>query len=300
MPTEPLQRLLDRDFQRVAVHPLIQVACPLLREIVNYGTNVFGRCETDTKYARVADIPGEGHLAILLLYLHIVEMIDAIEVMLAQSVAVPSLLQLRSAFEAFLQLEWILQEDTLQRVYAYLVYDFRNRLKLYQSLDPSSAEGKQHKAIITKDRWASSMPFPHVPELAARIQNLEALLTEPHFATVNAVYDAKLPWYGLFGGPRNIEQLANALELPLWYEILYRESSHTTHALYLARNLRGKNIRVVRDPSEIPNVTGMAVHVGVYATESMLNFYRPGEIVRFWQWHQQEIHPRSTWLAYQP
>ena len=71
----------------------------------------------------------------------------------------------------------------------------------------------------------------------------------------------------------------------LWYEILYRESPHTTHALHLARNLRGKNIRVVRDPSEIPNVAGMAVHVGVYATESILNFYRPGEIVRFWQWH---------------
>jgi len=276
------------------------VACPLLREIVNYGTNVFGRCEANTKHAKVQGIPGDGHLVILLLYLHIIEMIDAIEVMLAQSVAAPSILQLRSAFEAFLQLEWLLKEDTLQRVYAYLVYDIRNRLKIYQSLNPSSEEGKRHKAIIAKDKWASSMSFPQVLALDARIQNLEALLTKPHFAAINTTYDAKVPWYGLSGGPRNVEQLANALELPLWYERLYRESSHTTHALHLARNLRGKNIRVVRDPSEIPNVAGMVVHVGVYAIESMLNFYRPGEIVRFWQWHQQEIHPKSTWLAHQP
>ena len=184
MPTEPLQRLLDRDLQRVGAHPLIQVACPLLREIVNYGTNVFGRCEANTQHARVENIPGEGHLAILLLYLHIVEMIDAIEVMLAQSVAVPSLLQLRSTFEAFLQLEWILKDDTLRRVYAYLVYDIRNRLKIYQSSDSSSEEGKRYKAMITKDKWASSMPFPQVPDLDARIQNLEALLTEPHFAAI--------------------------------------------------------------------------------------------------------------------
>lgn len=297
MPTEPLTRLLDRDLQRVGADPIIQVACPLLREMVNYGTNVFGRCEQSTKQARVQDIPGEGHLAILLLYLHVVEMIDAIEVQLAQSVAVPPILQLRSAFEAYLQLEWIFKDDTRRRVYAYLVYDIRHRIKIYRSLDTSLPEGKQHQAKIAKDKWASTMSFPQVQDLNERIQNLEELLVQEFFDEVNAAYDPKRPWYRLFGGPKNLEQLAQVLKLPVWYDRLYRGASHTMHAVHLMRNLRGGNLRVLRDPQPIPDVACMAIHTGVYATEEILKFYRPGEVVRFWQWHQQEIHERNSWLA---
>src|SRR6266446_6134238 len=136
MPTEPLQRLLDRDFHKVEASPVIDVACSLLREIVNYGTNVFGRCEQSVRHAKVQNIHVEGHYVILLLYLHVVEMLDALEVLIAASVVIPSFLQLRSAFEAYLQLAWILKEDTRRRVYAYLVYDIHNRLKTYRSLDP--------------------------------------------------------------------------------------------------------------------------------------------------------------------
>ena len=144
------------------------------------------------------------------------------------------------------------------------------------------------------------MSFPQVQDLDERIQNLEELLAQELFDEVNAAYDSRLPWYGLFGGPKNLGQLADVLALPVWYDRLYRSASHTMHAVHLTRNLRGRNLRVLRDPQLIPDVACMAIHIGVYSTEAILNFYRPGEVVRFWQWHQQEIHPRNTWLADHP
>ncbi len=59
-------------------------------------------------------------------------------------------------------------------------------------------------------------------------------------------------------------------------------------------------MRVVRDPSRIPDVVCMAVQLGIYATEYILDFYRPGEIVKFWEWHQREISEPDTWLSQQP
>jgi hypothetical protein len=268
--------------------------------MVNYGTNVFGRCEVSTGQAQEQDIPGEGHLAILLLYLHVIEMIDAIEVQLAQSVVIPSFLDLRSAFEAYLQLAWILKEDTKSRVNAYLVYDIRHRIRMYRSLDPSSPEGQQHNSMIVRDKWASTVSFPQVQDIDERIQNLEELLTQEQFAEFNAVYDSRRPWYALFCGPRNLEQLALKLELPLWYDRLYRGASDTMHAVHLMRNLRGRNLRVLRDPQAISDVACMAIHLGVYATQEVLNFYRPGEVIRFWQWQQREIQPRLCRLSQLP
>jgi hypothetical protein len=300
MPTKPLKRLLDRDLQKVRAEPVIQLACPLLREIINYGTNLFARCEASTSHARVEGIPGEGHLVILLLYRHIIEMIDAVEALLAQSITTPSLTLLRSAFEAYLQLEWILKEDTLRRVYAYLVYDINNRLKTYRTFDLSSEQGKQLQAKINNDKWASSMSFPKVENLDAKIDNLEKLLMQEHFTDVNAAYNPKAPWYRIFGGPLNLEQLAEKLELPYWYEVLYRESSYVTHAAYLARNLRGRAIQVLRDSADLSTIAEMVINIGIYATEGMINFYRSGEIVGFWQWYKREIAGGSARLAGQP
>ena len=129
---------------------------PLTQKSLSVGLS---RHETTPKTGR-ATVYEIFRLAILLLYLHVVEMIDAIEVQLAQSVAVPPMLQLRSAFEAYLQLEWMLKDDTKRRVYAYLVYDIRHRIRIYRSLDTSVPEGRQHQAMIARDKWAQQCLFP--------------------------------------------------------------------------------------------------------------------------------------------
>jgi hypothetical protein len=48
MPTEPLETLLYRDLSKVAAKEIIEIASPLLQELVNYSTNAFRRCESST------------------------------------------------------------------------------------------------------------------------------------------------------------------------------------------------------------------------------------------------------------
>jgi Family of unknown function (DUF5677) len=297
MPTESLKKLLDRDLQKVRAAPMIQVACPLLRETVNYGTNVFSRCEISRHNTNVKDIHDEGHIVILLLFRHILEMIDAMEVAMSNSVVDPALIQLRSAFEAYLQLEWIMKDDTLQRVYVYLVYDIRDRIKIYRALDLSSKPGKQIQAKIRKDKWASSISIPEVKDLDERISNLTTLLMQKHLIEIDACYNPREPWYAAFGGPKNLEQLAEKLEHPYWYEVLYRESSNIAHASYLTRNFRKGDIDVLRNATDLVNITEMAIALGVWASHCMLNFYRPGELTSFWTWHEREIVAGSARLA---
>ena len=97
MTTEPLKTLLDRELSKADAKEVISIASPLLQELVNYSTNAFARCATSTTGKENED------LATLLLYLHIIEMIDGVEVLLSQSCAIPAIPLVRSSFEALIR-----------------------------------------------------------------------------------------------------------------------------------------------------------------------------------------------------
>jgi hypothetical protein len=105
------------------------------------------------------------------------------------------------------------------------------------------------------------------------------------------------PWYAVFGGPKNLEQIAEKLELPYWYEVLYRESSNIAHASHLTRNFRKAEIDVLRNAADLVTIAEMAIHIGIDASEQMLSFYRPGELTNFWQWYKREIAEGSRKLG---
>lgn len=75
MPTKPLETVLYRELSQVAVNDIIEIASPLLQEVVNYSTNAFARC-LDASV-------DEGHedTSILTLYRHTIEMTDSIEIL---------------------------------------------------------------------------------------------------------------------------------------------------------------------------------------------------------------------------
>jgi hypothetical protein len=94
----------------------------------------------------------------------------------------------------------------------------------------------------------------------------------------------------LFGGPGSIEQLAKKLRHNAWYELLYRQWSKTMHADGLVRaKLYKRDIRVLRDNSELTNTAVFTIHFGIRATELVLRFYRSEELVRFCEWCRDEI-----------
>lgn len=166
MPTKPPSPLLDRDLSKASAREMIEIATPMLQEIVNHGVAVFARCERTSKLR-------DEKLAVLLPYLHVLEMIDGAQVLIADAAPVPARLQLRSAFEAILVIERITETDTTRRAFAFLVADIRQRLAVYRAMDPNTPEGKRQLERIRSDALARLMKIPDVPDLDVCVKSLE-------------------------------------------------------------------------------------------------------------------------------
>ena len=84
MPTEPLSEMLDRNDSIVRQQLLVNLVCPLLRELINNGTHVARGCE-----ATAASTGHDGHEALppILLFKQLLEMGDGVEVLLSNAFA---------------------------------------------------------------------------------------------------------------------------------------------------------------------------------------------------------------------
>ena len=301
MPTQPLESILYRELSIANARDIIQVVSPLLQELVNYSTNMFARAATSAGN-------GPENTATLLLYLHIIEMTDGIEILVSQSCPVPAIPLLRSSFEALLGIEYILEEQYENRSLAWLVEFIHKRLSLYQSYDPTTPEGRKLQKTLSEDEIGSSVTLSYPTEFDDFRSNYERLLNSPQFQPVQREFQkckkenkGRMPnWYQLFGpaspqkSPINLEQLATHVNNGGMYEILYRMWSSIQHAHEPARFLtttsRGTQaIRQLRNPNQIIEVTNFAEVFIVKATGLILQKFRAGEEKSFFDWYQREV-----------
>jgi hypothetical protein len=103
MPTRPPETLFSPNYYKVQVRPLLDIALPVLEEVLAYGLALFGRCSTRPE-------GGDENLVILLTYQHLLEMFDSITIQLAECAPAPAGLQLRAMFEALLTIEYLTQD----------------------------------------------------------------------------------------------------------------------------------------------------------------------------------------------
>jgi hypothetical protein len=77
MPTKSPPGLLDHDLAKAQVREWIGLTIPLLQEVVNYSLAAFTRCLK-------TDEGNDSFVAPLLPYLHLLEMIDGVQILLAE------------------------------------------------------------------------------------------------------------------------------------------------------------------------------------------------------------------------
>jgi len=289
MPTKPVESILYRELSLVDAKEVIAIASPLLQEVVNYGINLFARCAS-SRSGR------EEHFSLLLLYLHILEMADAVDILISQSCPSAAKLPLRSLFEALLSIEYLVERDYKQRSGAWLVHYMHQRLKVYDSWDPSTPRGKESQKLLTKDKFATDLP--EFPELQAFRMNYQQRLADSEFVPIDQEYVRRRPrnWYQLFGGPSNLRELACHLGRGGQYDFLYRWWSSFAHAQEPARFLATTDsdtqvLRPLRDPSGIGLVTTYAVTYSHTATKELTKKLRPGEERHYVEWLKHEVLP---------
>jgi hypothetical protein len=198
VPTQPLQSALDRDAARVQRKNEIGLACPLLRELVNYSTNAITRCTLET-----AGGPPDENVPPLVLYRHVIEATDGIEVLLSQACVTPAVPILRSSFEALLQIEYILEKPTLysQRSLSWMLYNVHDRPSFAEMLDTSTQKGQQFHAAVGK-KWPHLIPRLSIPSRQAsnEAKKLTRLLQASLFKAIETDYQLRnrpRNWYAL-------------------------------------------------------------------------------------------------------
>lgn len=283
MPTVPPRDLLDREWSRTKVAEAMKIAVPLLEEVVNYGTVAFARCLPALK-------DEEHHIAVLMRHRHVLEMVDAVQLQIEAGATGPSRLQLRSAFEALLAVEYMLKADTKRRAFAYLAGQTQREIAKHWTLRSKytdlgvPVEQIDHNLATFQRRLERPGWRDANDDLMRRAQR--RFQKSGRFVPVE--------WFSFDGGPNNLADLAARLGRSKEYDVLYREWSGVVHGSDLEDHVkRGPGetmiVRRLRLPLEFNSVVSFGVHFALDATKAILFFYRSGEEPGFWEWYRREI-----------
>lgn len=195
MENDSFKKILDRDLAKVSISDLVkEIVSPLLQEVVNHATHAFVRCQSDATGEVGVDF------AAFILYRHIIELTDGVEVLLASSCVPPAIPLLRSSLESGLGLEYILAapspEEFNRRARSWLCVYIHKRLDLYDLIEPDRE--------VPRKRRKGEGPRGRIKAGEAKA-SLAKALTRPDMAPIEQEYQRisarrKDPaWYSFFG-----------------------------------------------------------------------------------------------------
>jgi hypothetical protein len=287
MPTDEYKPLLDRHEALTNAAPLVQAACPLLREVVNHASWAFRRCDaaSDAHGAENED------LAAFVLYRHLIELTDSIEVLFSASCVNAAVPTIRAAFEASLSLDFILREDYTRRALAWTCAYLHGRIDVHERLDAKTKTGEQFATAFMNEMGGPALsPY----DAGDSVAGLRSVLARDQFRDLDAEY-VKLhkslnrppDWFRLVG-VKTRRALARAVGRETEYLSFYSEWSGFSHAgdaasyITAGRHERETAFWGVRTPEHMPHRAFFSVYWLLRATREMIEHFRAGENLTSW------------------
>lgn len=303
MPTDAVQEILPGGLG-LDVQDVLDTLAGGITEVVNFGTHVL--VWYDEANAGKTDEAAPTSL----LLRHFIEMIDSVSILVRSSAIEPTQVLLRSAFEAAIQLEWIIRDDTDRRAMAFMTWHVHQRLKYYTRLDRSTSEGRE-LAKKLKGTMYDGIDLRDKFDLESARANLKILLKKPLYRETAAEYEvvrknSRNPrWYQLFGGPRSVEQLANQVKMPEFYELLYRSWSGVAHATdVVAGKVSSREgvtqIHQIRSPERVESVYSIAIGLSIRIYKVIMDKYVPDGLNTIQKWYTADVYPLSTRVSQGP
>lgn len=236
-------------------------------------------------------------------YLDLLEMLDGISILTKNGSLQPSIPLLRTMFEVYLTIKYILQDDSENRAKTYEVYHFIRRLESLKLRDANSRPSKELENILRKEHYnelADNIPFMSHDTLQEQHTAIEGDLNSEEF---KAIYDKwqsvgrknRKHWYSLFNGPDCLEQLAIKVGCHGKYKILYKTWSivcHSNSALDRLKIDKDRNwtIATLRSENDFSWVTSFATSMMLDSTIDMINALFPEKIGEFTVWYYKSIY----------
>jgi hypothetical protein len=297
MPTKPISIILPEAIEPKEYQELLNLISSTLTELVNYGTQVVHWAAYNPKFKKPdLDVP------LLMLSRHTLELADAMTALIKNSIINPSKVILRTIFESLLYIKYITTEKSEDRCRAYLVCYIKNKKNEYLKFIEGTPIHMQFKKKIESDSLIKggynpfSLPIEH--QLKLKIDNLDEWIKHPIFKDaiteynrMKKQYDRKPPWYLLYNGALNIEDLAKKLKLSYLYEILYRNWSEYAHASdVITGNLANdKSFYSIRNGFDSTSVGSFSISLLVDCYKMLVEFIVPEMIPNFRNWYSREI-----------
>ncbi|UUO07900.1 DUF5677 domain-containing protein [Blastopirellula sp. J2-11] len=197
-------------------------------------------------------------MAAALLLMEYTDPIDGVAILARKGSARNCVPIIRTGFELQLNLMYMLQRDDAleSRCLAYEFYHWVKQKKFAAKCDPNSDAGKQVRGQTRGELLADAFDHPG-RDITAEIAALQDLMDRPRYAAIKAEYAISKPkhWYGMWGGPGNIERLAAELDRLGHYEVMYRYwSGHAHGESALKRMDEGKlEMQPIRCPRGLPH-----------------------------------------------
>lgn len=285
--------ILNRDEAVKAINDHFQDTVTLVRDIVDYGTNLIPRCFKQSS-RRLEDI-----VILAVLLKHVVSMLDGIDVLISQGCIYAAHLQVRSLFEAFLSLEWILKDDTEKRAKQYYVWNLRLRRKWVLRFVSSSNEHEDFARKVEKYRDILSNGIEKHSEVARQQADaIDELLGKEPYAEINQGLESlkgdrkfDVPWYTPCG-PNSVADMATRVGCGAEYEVFYSKYSQIMHASAQLDNVKFEcdsiNFEPIRKLDRIKDILDVGVAFSFRAYRTVLKHYRPEELPNFSRKYSQE------------
>jgi hypothetical protein len=214
-------RILDRNRAKLQAKSVIDLAGPLLKEIVDFGSATYASCLKVTE--------GEGlHKPALALYHHVLQMTDGIQVLIENSCVGPVVPLSRSALEAVLSLEYLFK-DYENRSLIWRYYRLRKNLQQFDWAEQDEDVKAFERSYFGEPGFEKKSELRKIRERVEsdKYRNLHDRLKDD-----KKVPDLWCKWVkdGNKTGPPNLAALAQKLGMTLVYKIVYKPYSRFAHA----------------------------------------------------------------------
>ncbi|MGK0447478.1 MAG: hypothetical protein ACJA2M_001252 [Polaribacter sp.] len=281
--------ILPRD--RTEVKTELEKLSSSIENVVDFGTHLL-------KWQADRRLSGDDVIVPILFLRNILEIGDAISILIKNSSVDPVKPLLRTLMENSFGLEYLLEKDKKNRALAYNVWVAHKDLKFIEKLNVSTQVGKQFSNEIKKDKYVNELKSDK-HNLDAGKQNAKELLKLPHYIPIEKEYQrtkkkvkSNPMWYSLFDGPKNIEQLAKKLNYHTSYEINYRMLSDSVHANNNSKNKLFPNadgittdIIQIRFPKDAQMLTISALNILVMTYSNFYLKELPNKEAEFLEWY---------------
>ncbi len=258
-------RILDREKAKIRAKPVVDLASPLLKEVVDKGCSIYALCLEITQRTDL-------HKPALDLYRHVLKMTDAVQVLIENSCDNSVDPLSRSALEAVLSLEYLFQKDYKHRSLVWRYYRLRKDLQQY---DPE----KQDDDV--RERWNELEPREK-----AVLNKIHERLKSDEYKGIHhrcEDYNLRQPWYhwvldGAKRGPADFRKLAEELGMLLLYKTVWKPYSREAH---------GDSHAYTEDLRHPENMQDCTVRTALFmerSMELMIGKFMPERIPSFNKW----------------